>query len=223
MFSSAFLVLALSASAVANVYVTAPVASTTFHGGQQASISWEDDGQAPTLQAFGPAKVAIFVGNAQQQTQLQSINASIDVSAATSLQFIPDSTIGPDSNEYFIRFDSLSLKDATQTQYPAMAFSAKFSMDNMTGTFAAAVQSQIDGQTTAPLGGATTSAASSASSTPATTTAAGAKTTISGTASKSGSSTTSASKAINTSGALGLAAVNVAVVAMVSAVFIALL
>lgn len=50
--------------------VTSPVASSVFHGGQAATITWQDDGQAPSLQEFGNAKVSIYVGNAQQQACL---------------------------------------------------------------------------------------------------------------------------------------------------------
>jgi len=215
MFSTTFVVFALFSSAFANVFVTSPVASTTFHGGQVATITWQDDGNAPTLQAFGPAAVSIYAGNAQQQTLLQSISTSVDVSTTSSIQFTPNPTIGPNSDEYFIRFQSLSLKDAVQTNFPAEAFSAKFTLDSMTGTFNATVQSQIAGQSTAPIGGSTASSSSSASKVAAATTSAAA---TSGTTSKSGTSTATGSKASSTSGALGHSTVNFAVAA-VAAVF----
>lgn len=47
--------------------VTAPVASTTFSGGKQATVTWIDNGQAPTLKDFGAARISIYVGNALQQ------------------------------------------------------------------------------------------------------------------------------------------------------------
>jgi len=122
MLSSTFVVLALSASAFANVFITNPTSSTTFNGGKSATVSWQDDGKQPTLQAFGPAIVSIYAGNSQQQTLLQTITPSVDVSTTQSVVFTPDATIGPNGNEYFIRFQSISLKDATQTQYPALAF-----------------------------------------------------------------------------------------------------
>lgn len=170
MFSKSLVLLALSASAFATVYTTSPTASSTFTGGQQATISWQDDGKTPALKDFGPAKVSIYAGNAQQQTLLQTIIASVDVSTTQSIQFTPDSSIGPNSGEYFIRFESISLKDATAPQYPALAFSSKFTMSGMTGTFSQAVLGQIQGQSTAPLAGATAAptGASSAVSTPAT-------------------------------------------------------
>ncbi|KAG6889945.1 hypothetical protein C0995_013472 [Termitomyces sp. Mi166 len=161
MFSKSLILFALSASALGKVFITSPTASTTFVGGQQATISWQDDGMAPSLKDFGPAKVSIYAGNAQQQTSLQLIVPSVDVSTTQSIQFTPDPSIGPNGNQYFIRVESLSLKDSAAPQYPALAFSAKFTMSGMTGTFSQAVIDQINGQSTAPLAGATSAAPAS--------------------------------------------------------------
>ncbi|KAF8902602.1 hypothetical protein CPB84DRAFT_1814898 [Gymnopilus junonius] len=174
MFSKAFVVLAFTSAAFANVFITAPVASTTYTAGQQATVQWQDDGHllpSPTL------------------TSLQLLNGSVDVSKVNSITFTPDATVGPNSGEYFIRVESLSLKDASQPQFPALAFSAKFTLAGMTGTFNAAVQSQIDGQTTAPL------AAPTAASTAAIT---GASTTSTSTTSSSSSKKTSSTSAAPT-------------------------
>ncbi|RDB19744.1 hypothetical protein Hypma_013181 [Hypsizygus marmoreus] len=155
MFAKSLILLALSASAFATVFTTNPVASTTFTGGKPATISWQEDGKTPALKDFGAASVSIYVGNAQQQTRLQTVVESVDVSTTGSIQFTPDASIGPNGNEYFIRFESLALKDAAQPQFPALAFSAKFTMNSMTGVFNQEVQAQINGQSTAPLAGAT--------------------------------------------------------------------
>ncbi|KAL1721478.1 hypothetical protein EV715DRAFT_248899 [Schizophyllum commune] len=170
MVSSTFVFLSLVSAALANVYTTSPTASTTFTAGQSATISWQDDGQSPSLADFGPAKVSIYAGNAQQQTLLQEISASTDVSKLGSIEFTPDATIGPDSNEYFIRFESLGLKDATSPQYPALAFSSKFTMSSMSGSFSDAVQKQIDGQSTAPIASHTAGSSASTKAASATTT-----------------------------------------------------
>jgi len=204
MFSKALLVLAFASSAFATVFVTAPIASTTYNGGQSSVVNWQDDGNSPTLAAFGPAKISIYAGNAQQQTSLQLLNGSVDVSQVSSITFTPDPTIGPNSNEYFIRFESLSLKDATQPQFPALAFSAKFTLAGMTGTFSAAVLSQIQGQTTAPL--ANPSGASVAPTTaPATTTPAPTSVNT-GTSKKASSTGSSAPSATHASSAMGVRA-----------------
>ncbi|KAJ2919682.1 hypothetical protein MD484_g718, partial [Candolleomyces efflorescens] len=156
MFTKAFVLLALAAQAFAGVSITAPIASTTFSGGKQATITWIDNGSAPSLKDFGPARISIYAGNALQQTSLQVIAPSVDVSTQQAVTFTVDPTIGPNSSEYFIRVESLSLKDSAQPQYPALAFSAKFTLNEMTGVFTAEILSQIAGQTTAPLQSATT-------------------------------------------------------------------
>jgi len=165
--------------------------------------------------------VSIYAGNSQQQTLLQTITPNVDVSKISTIQFTPDATIGPNDDQYFIRFQSISLKDATNPQYPALAFSAKFTMSNMSGQFNASVQAQIDGQSTAPIGG--TAAATTPAATNAATTAS--KSTV---ASSSGSKTTSktstASGASSTNGAgklpsAGIAAFAGVAVALLSGIF----
>jgi len=164
MFSKALLVLSLLSVAFATVYVTNPVASTTDTGGRIAEVTWQDDGNPPTLAQFGPAMISIYAGNAQQQTSLQLINGSVNVATTSSVNFTVNPNIGPNSNRYFIRFQSLSGTDTKGTPYEA--FSSQFTLANMTGTFSASVLAEIAGQSTAPLGGATTS---SSLSTPAST------------------------------------------------------
>jgi len=163
MLSSAIVILALSASALANVFITSPVASTVMPAGKPFTVTWQDDGQSPNLAAFGLASMAIYAGNSQQQTQMQSITASVDVSTASSVLFTPTPGIGPNGSEYFIRVQSNNLKDPAQPMYFTLAFSAKFTMADMTGTFSPTVQAQIDGQSTAPIGGTAAPVASSAS------------------------------------------------------------
>lgn len=208
MFLSTFVVLALSASAFATVFVTAPVASTTFPAGTPATVSWQDDGKQPTLQAFGPAVLSIYAGNSQQQTLLQTIAPSVDVSTTQSVIFTPDPTIGSNGNEYFIRFQSISLKDSTQPQYPALAFSAKFSLSGMTGTFNSTVQSQIDGQSTAPIGGTAAPSASSAPAATASSAPAAAAPSVTTTTKGSSASTSTSRSDAKTSAAAGAATTN---------------
>jgi len=201
MFSKAFVVLAFTSAAFATVFVTAPVASTTYTAGQSAVVQWQDDGNTPSLASFGPAMISIYAGNAEQQTSLQLLNASVDVSQVSSITFTPNATIGPNSNEYFIRFQSISLADATEPQFPALAFSAKFTLAGMTGTFSAAVESEIQGQTTAPL-----AAPASASTSPATVAASStaASLTTTSTSKKASSTASSSPSATHSSSAVGI-------------------
>jgi len=196
MFSKAVISLVLAASALANVFITSPVATTTFTAGQQATVTWQDDGLTPNLTSFGASLVGIYTGNANQQTLLQTINPSVDVSTTSSVVFTLDGTIGPDSSEYFVRFTSINLKDATNSQFPAEAFSAKFAMTGMTGTFNSTVQAEINGQSTAPIGATATSSASGTMKTVSTTSssASGSKTTTSTAATTTATKTGAAGK-----------------------------
>jgi hypothetical protein len=204
MFSKALLISSLCSVAFATLLVTEPIATTTYHGGTGgAVVTWQDNGTAPLLSAYGSSTISIYVGNAKQQTPLQLLS-TVDVSTTSTVTFTPDATIGPNGNEYFIRIQSVSGQDSTGT--PLQAFSAKFSLDTMTGTFNASVQAEISGQTTAPLASQTASGSSG------TTGATSATSTPSGTASTgsskrpTGTSSTSSSTASATSGAMGLKA-----------------
>ncbi|KAJ3477469.1 hypothetical protein NLI96_g10443 [Meripilus lineatus] len=205
---------ALASTANAVLFITAPVASTSWAAGTQQTISWQDDGTAPDLKTFGPAKVTIGVGNAVTQTQLQTVVPSVDVSTTSSILFTPDPSIGTNGNFYFVRFESISAKDPAQPQYPLLAFSAKFTMTGMTGTFNSTVQAQIDGSSTAPLGGPTSAASSPAVSTPAATPSSASKS-ASGSASRTGASSSHSAAATGASqnnGAMGVATSGVAVI-----------
>ncbi|KLO06740.1 hypothetical protein SCHPADRAFT_861029 [Schizopora paradoxa] len=197
MFTSTFAVLSLAAAASATVFITDPTASTTCSGGQVCQINWQDDGATPSLAQFGAAEVFLGIGNAQQQTMLQTISPSVNVSTTSAIQFTVDPNAGGNSNDYFIRVQSIALKDASNPQFPALSFSAKFTLNNMKGSFNASVQSEIDGLSTAPLGGSATSASG------ATSASAGSRTSGS-TASKTGSSTsTSTAKSTGAASASG--------------------
>jgi hypothetical protein len=189
-------------SAFATIFTTSPVATTSWAAGQEHSIQWIEDPNNPTpsLKDFGPTKISIYVGNSQQQTSLQLLSPSTDVSTISELKFSPDATIGPNSKEYFIRFESIAFKDPKQPQFPALAFSAKFELTGMSGRFSPEVQQQIDGASSLPIGPTAISSKppSSSSSTPPKT---------SGTPSSSSPRPSGTSGAQgNTGGALGLAA-----------------
>ncbi|KAK0469185.1 uncharacterized protein EV420DRAFT_1633610 [Desarmillaria tabescens] len=196
---SVFVLFGLATSALATVYITDPVGSTVWNAGDTVTVSWQDDGASPTLEEFGEAKFAIAVGNSLQQTILQVIAENVNVATTSSLQFVPSANVGASSDQYFIRVDSNNLKDANNSQYPALSFSAKFTIDGMSGSFNSSVQAQIDGQSTAPFAGASTSASASAShssvATASTTKSASASTTGTVKASSSGTATHSGSAA----------------------------
>ncbi|KAI9464081.1 hypothetical protein BJY52DRAFT_1184472 [Lactarius psammicola] len=162
---SSLLVLGLAAvapSALATVFITSPTANTAWPAAQQATITWQADGNSPDLKSFGPSFIGLYAGNQQQQTLLQPIASDVDVSAVSSVTWQPNPTVGPNFDSYFIRFTSNNFADPTQAQFKVQAFSAKFTLSGMTGTFNATVQAQISG-TTAP--GGTSTPVSSGSST----------------------------------------------------------
>jgi len=151
------LIAALAPQVLATIFVTSPVATTTWTGGSTAVISWEDDGNAPLLATIGACSVGIYAGNSQQQTLLQEIVDSVNVATTASIQFTVDPTIGPDSSAYFVRFTSTTYKDPATPQYAYEQFSARYAMTNMSGQFNSTVQAQINSS-----GAATTSSGSSA-------------------------------------------------------------
>ncbi|KAK7057304.1 hypothetical protein R3P38DRAFT_2840498 [Favolaschia claudopus] len=165
--SSSVVALTLASSAFAALFVTSPTETIGFTAGQPANISWQDSADQPALASFGLAKVSIYVGNSISQTSLQTISESVDPTNPMFITFTPDASIGPNSNQYFIRFESLTNKDPTQPTIPLLAFSHIFTMSGMTGAFSNEVQAQINGQSTAPIGG--TAAAAAASTKPSAT------------------------------------------------------
>jgi len=197
MFSKTLLIFSLFSVAFATVSMTEPVASTIYSGGKAgAVVSWMENGNPPSLAEFGLATISIYVGNAIQQTSLQVLSNSTDVSTTSTITFTPDPTIGPSGSDYFIRIESISGKDNTST--PFEAFSAKFTLNNMTGNFSASVSAEIAGQSTAPLGSQTSSGTTGPTSTPSLTTSTASK------APASTSSTSATAKA--SSGAMGFKA-----------------
>jgi len=202
MFAKVVLLSALVSSAFATVFITNPTSSSTFNGGQNNTINWEDDGTSPSTAEWGNASVAIYTGNENEQTMLQMIAASVDVSTTTSIQFQVDPSIGSNGLFYFIRMQSLTLVDnSTSFHFNELAFSHLFTMADMTGTFNASVSAEIAGQSTAPIGGSSTgSSGSTATSASASTTGKVAA------ASTTSSSTTSATTAAASNGAMGSSA-----------------
>jgi len=129
------------------------------------------------------------------------------VANIANINFTPDPTIGPSTNVYFIRFTSDSAKDPSNPTFPAESFSAKFALDNMSGTFNATVQAQISGATTAPIPNPTPTPATNSSTTSHT------SSTTTGTGTKSSSTTKP------TSAASALSANSVGIVGGVAALF----
>ena len=209
MFSAALLFLAAAVSpALATVYVTSPVATSSWPAGQQQTVSWKDDGIAPSLANFGPSKVSVYVGSQTQQTMVQSIVTSVDLSTTSSIVFTPDASTGENGQYYFIRFESISFKDPNNAAYPALAFSSKYTMTGMTGTFSADVKAEISAAATGNA--AATSAATGSQTTAAATTTKITSAKASGTSSASTSSASAKSASSNGASTLPVSALTCA-------------
>lgn len=185
---AATLAATLVPQALANLYITAPVASTTCTASQPCAVSWNDDGTTPALGTIGACTVGLYIGSQQTQILLQSLG-DVDVSQQATASFNPDPTVGGDSDLYFLRFTAVNYMDGA---YPYEGFSAKFTLTGMTGTFNATEASLMSAPTSA-IGSTVSGASVSTSSVGASTT--GAQTTSSGIV----SSTTTSSKASGTS------------------------
>lgn len=169
---SAALVATLAAPQVlANLYITAPVASTVCNAGQPCQVAWNDDGTTPALGTIGACTVGLYVGSQQTQILLQNLGDVNVVQQATAV-FTPDATVGGNSNLYFLRFTATNYNVG---QYPYEGFSAKFTLAGMTGTFNATEQSLMTAPTApgSSTGASVTQSVTSSSGTPAGSTTSG--------------------------------------------------
>lgn len=215
--------LAFAPSALATLFMTSPIASTTCTAGQQCTIAWKDDGNAPPLATFGASSVGVYAGSQQQQTLLQSINTNVDVTTTSTIIFTPSASIGPNSGDYFIKFVSLAGTvpgAAAGSNTPAEAFSAKFTLASMTGQFNASVQSQINGATGASASPSSTGTGNLVATTGSSATTTSKPTTgSSSSGSKTGTSSGTSTSSTATSGAERLVASAVGIMSVGTILF----
>ncbi|KAF8916682.1 hypothetical protein CPB85DRAFT_269475 [Mucidula mucida] len=150
--------LTIVSTAVADVYITFPVSGSSMSGGSPYNVTWEDDGAGTyALSDFGAAQFSIAVGGTSEQVILQIIGTDIDVSTLSMFEFTVDASIGGDSDGYFIRVDSNNLTDSDNNRYAMQSFSAKYTMDSMTGTFNSTMEALIaDSTSTSEVATSTT-------------------------------------------------------------------
>lgn len=115
--------LTLASSALATIYTTSPVASTSSTGGQVLNVTWMDNGETPLLTDIGICSVDLCVGSITKQTCIQNLAESVDVSKAESLMTTIDPSVGPDGDFYFIKYTAA---DFQQNGQDYMQFSARF-------------------------------------------------------------------------------------------------
>jgi len=219
-----FAVVSLISSASATIYVTQPVASTTCVAGQTCTVAWDDDGNAPVLATIGACQIDLCTGGVDEQTCLQNISPSLDVSQNAQVTYVVNPTIGQnDGAVYFIKFTSLAYKDPTNPAQPYTAFSAHFTLAGMTGTFAASISSELAqtvpvGASTSAPAAATTTAAMPSGMVMSTTTAKAAAGTSSAKSTSTAKSTSGASNVVASFAGVSLAVSLVGLVMGVAAV-----
>lgn len=165
--STALITLLLLTKALAGVYITSPVNATSLKSGDSGKIEWVDDGVHPLLNAIGPSSVTLYTGSDYQQTWLATIAENIDVSKQSSASYTVDPSWGPSGQYYFIRVTSNSLKDPNDSANKYTSYSAKFTLENMSGTFDSTILSQLSATST-PAGVSATQSKSSTSAASAT-------------------------------------------------------
>lgn len=161
-------------AALAEIVITDPNGLTKCTGGQQCQVKWNNGQKLPALADCGVCDFSVYVGNAQQQTRLQTISPDVNVAATAALVFTIDPTIGANSNAYFIRAQC-PIQDPADPTLPLLAFSHMFTLEGMAGTFNASVLAQINGvpATNLPGGHLEGGAVSTPATTPPTNTKAG--------------------------------------------------
>ncbi|GAA6042607.1 hypothetical protein JCM8097_003155 [Rhodosporidiobolus ruineniae] len=152
---------ALAPAALAKVYIYKPVEASHYQPGDSFTVSWRDDGTSPSWTSWGASSIGLYTGSATSQTLLATLGHVDDAATTPAMKITIDGGWGPDSDQqYFIRVQSDAGTDAT-TSDPLQAFSARFTLSGMTGTFSSAVQAQLAGSA---VPAATTAAAAGASS-----------------------------------------------------------
>ncbi|KAN0062275.1 hypothetical protein ACQY0O_005456 [Thecaphora frezii] len=190
-------------SAMATVVVTLPVASTTGSGGERLEVQWKDDGTAPKAADWGSLNIFLCTGSHDVQYRLQELGTAVSTDK-TDGKYKIDPTVGPNGGYYFIRFEGT--QPGADGKAP-MAFSARFTLDNMSGNFNQTVMDQVNGAggTASPGGGAsaTKTGASTATASGLTASKSATSTTTAAATGNPGNkgSSTSASSANSTSGA----------------------
>ncbi|ETS63071.1 hypothetical protein PaG_02846 [Moesziomyces aphidis] len=160
----AVLVLAAADAAVSTIVITKPVASTTGHGGKRLSVEWNDDGKSPSRRDWGRVNIYLATGSRDVQYKLQTLDTNVSYDQGQARYSI-DANAGPNGGYYFLRFEGTNTSAAGGI--PPMAFSARFTLDQMSGNFNSTIMSQVSGVSgTGQLTAAAATASATASSAP---------------------------------------------------------
>jgi Ser-Thr-rich glycosyl-phosphatidyl-inositol-anchored membrane family len=127
--------------------------STTGSGGKKLDIEWQDDGKAPLVTGADWGRIDIFLATGSVNTQFKLAQLASNLSPSTSSYSatIP-ANAGPSGKQYFLRFEGS--RTDNKTGYPIMAFSARFQLNGMSGSFNSSISAANQGATD-PITGAT--------------------------------------------------------------------
>lgn len=113
--------------------VTTPIASTTWTPGSQV-VTWKDDGKANASSKYD---IELWAGDSTKQVMLAVLATNVSSDALKKTVTI-SAKEGPSGSDYFFRLHPSGFNNQTSD-----IFSSLFTLQNMTGTFNASVESQI--------------------------------------------------------------------------------
>ncbi|KAI5212254.1 hypothetical protein AUEXF2481DRAFT_24658 [Aureobasidium subglaciale EXF-2481] len=127
----------LAATAVAEIKFTSPVAGAQLAGGTAITITWTDDGTAPTIDQFATYQLNVLAGGstAASASSIYTVTAAGTYSgtSGTVTAIIPIVNGATSKNGYFLQMISNGKIGGTDIVY-----SSRFGLTGMTGTFTAA-------------------------------------------------------------------------------------
>ncbi|KAK4699032.1 hypothetical protein P7C70_g7236, partial [Phenoliferia sp. Uapishka_3] len=153
--------------ASASLFITSPTAKSSISALKNTTITWISDAvrafrshhfdfadhssppaksTTPVSSQFGEISVGLYTGSSTDQTLLQNFGNVLDPMKTLKLEVQLDRTVGPNSSLYFIRMQSLKGTDSASGS-PLQAFSARFTLTGMNGTFTKAEIAQNAGIT----------------------------------------------------------------------------
>ncbi|KAL1407013.1 hypothetical protein Q8F55_006426 [Vanrija albida] len=125
--------LALAAPASAAIFTARPANSTIGRGGEEFTLKWMDDGKAPSLADIGVTRIDLCVGGRTHNAVVQEITPGVDLGKQANITFTVNPSAGENGQYYLFKYTSASNNVVDGKAYEQ--FSARFFMQNMTGSF----------------------------------------------------------------------------------------
>ncbi|GAA5912871.1 GPI anchored serine-threonine rich family protein [Sporobolomyces salmoneus] len=142
--STSIILAALTQAVLGSVYIVKPDGSDSFNAGKQITVTWLDNDSKPAATEFGPSTLKLATGSNTLHTNLATLAHIADPSKQLETPIEFDASWGPESDQYFILLESDSAKDPATNQ-PLQAFSARFQLNRMRGTFPPEALAQLSG------------------------------------------------------------------------------